>query len=351
MMVALTSIIERYRGKFHSTYGNRITRHQVRAMDAVMDCRTARYGSMALGCDDCDQQSIQYHACGNRACHRCQHYDTNRWLDRQQQKLLPVNYFMVTFTLPAELRVVTARNQKVFYNLLMDCAHSTLKTFAGNHRDLDEGIGMTTVLHTHTRRLDYHPHVHIIVPAVTVDAKRCQCTKLRGDYLFNAFALAKVFRARFIEAMIARGYTMPVNTPKKWVVDCRLVGKGLPALKYLSRYLYRGVINEKNILADDGDQVTFGYVENRTGSYKTRTVPGETFLWLVYQHVLPKGFRRVRDYGYLNGNAKKTLSGIQRALGILIARLPEVVRPAYRCHGCGGELRVVAFMKPVRSSG
>jgi hypothetical protein len=193
--------------------------------------------------------------------------------------------------------------------------------------------------------------VHIIVPAVTVDAKRRQCTKLRGDYFFNAFALAKVFRARFIEAMIARGYTMPVNTPKKWVVDCRLVGKGLPALKYLSRYLYRGVFNEKNILADDGDQVTFGYVENRTGSYKTRTVPGETFLWLVYQHVLPKGFRRVRYYGYLNGNAKKTLSGIQRALGILIARLPEVVRPAYRCHGCGGELRVVAFMKPVRSSG
>jgi hypothetical protein len=203
---------------------------------------------------------------------------------------------------------------------------------------------------THTRRLDYHPLVHIIVPAVTVDSKRRQCAKLNGNYLFNAFALAKVFRARFIEAMIARGYTAPVNIPKKWVVDCRLIGKGFPALKYLSRYLYRGVINEKNLLADDGDQVTFGYVENKTGSYKTRTVPGEAFLWLVYQHVLPKGFRRVRDYGYLNGNAKKTLAGIQRALGILIARLPEIVRPAYRCHGVGGVLRVVAFMKPTRSS-
>jgi hypothetical protein len=146
-MNALTSIIERYRGRFHSPYGNRITRHQVRAMDAVLDCRNARYSSMALGCDDCDQLSIQYHACGNRACHQCQHYDTSCWLDRQQQKLLPVNYFMVTFTLLAELRAVTARHQKVFYNLLMDCAHSTLKTFAGNHSDLDEGIGMTAVLH------------------------------------------------------------------------------------------------------------------------------------------------------------------------------------------------------------
>lgn len=350
-MITLTSVIERYQSRFRTRYRNKITRQQIRAMDAVMDCRTARYGSMALGCDDCNRQSIQYHACGNRACHRCQHHDTRQWLDRQQQKLLPVNYFMVTFTLPAELRAVTANHQKTFYNLLMDCAHSTLKTFAGNHRELDAGVGMTAVLHSHTRRLDYHPHVHIIVPAISVDPKRRQCTKLRGNYLFNAFALAKVFRARFIAGMIERGYSVPSNNPGKWVVDCSLVGKGLPALKYLSRYLYRGVISEKNILADDGEQVTFGYVEGKSRQYKTRTVTGETFLWLVYQHVLPKGFRRIRDYGYLNGNAKETLIGIQRALGVLIAPLLEVVRPNYLCRGCGSELRIVAFMKPARPSG
>jgi hypothetical protein len=258
---------------------------------------------------------------------------------------------MVTFTLPAELRAITARRQKLLYNLLMDCAHSTLKAFAGNHQDLDRGIGMTTVLHTHTRRLDYHPHVHIIIPAVTVNDSRRQCTKLRGDYLFNAFALAKVFCARFIEGMIAAGCTVPAKNPREWVVDYRLVGKGLPALKYLSRYLYRGVISEKNILSDDSEQVTFGYVESRSGLYKTRTVPGATFLWLVYQHVLPKGFRRIRDYGYLNGNAKHTLAKIQRALGILIAKLPAIKRPIYRCRGCGGAMRVVAVMKPVRPSG
>jgi hypothetical protein len=350
-MIELTSIIDRYRSKLQAAYGANMTRQQNRAIDAVMDCRTARYGSMALGCEDCDKQSIRHHACGNRACHNCQHYDTSRWLDRQQQKLLPVNYFMVTFTLPAELRPVTARHQKVFYNLLLDCARSTLKTFAGNHREFDSDIGMTAVLHSHTRRLDYHPHVHVIVPAVSVDAKRRQCRKLRGDYLFNVFALAKVFRARFIEGMIALRYTVPAKTPGKWIANCRLVGKGLPALKYLSRYLYRGVISEENILRDDGTHVTFGYVESKTGTYKTRTVPGETFLWLVYQHVLPKGFRRVRDYGYLNGNAKNTLARIQASFGLLIARLPEVVRPPYRCHGCGGALRIVAFMKPARPSG
>jgi hypothetical protein len=193
--------------------------------------------------------------------------------------------------------------------------------------------------------------VHIIVPAVTVNRQRNQCSKLRGNYLFNVFALAKVFRARFIEGMIERGYYVPSNNPAKWIVDCRLMGKGLPALKYLARYLYRGVINEKNILADDGEQVTFGYVESKTKHYKIRTVPGETFLGLIYQHVLPKGYRRVRDYGYLNGNAKETLAGIQRALGILIERLPDIIRPVYLCHGCGGELRIVTFMKPIRPSG
>lgn len=350
-MIALTAIVERYRAKFTSKYRGRITPQQISAMDAVTNCRTARYGSMALDCDDCQHQSIQYHACGNRACHRCQHHDTCRWLDRQQQKLLPVNYFMVTFTIPAQLRGVTARHQKVFYSLLMNCAQSTLKTFAGNHRELDEGIGMTAVLHTHSRRLDYHPHVHIIVPAVSVDRQRHQCTKLRGGYLFNAFALAKVFRARFIAGLIEQGYTVPPDNPARWVVDCRHVGQGLPALKYLSRYLYRGVISEKNILADDGEQVTFGYIESKSGNYKTRTVPGETFLWLVYQHALPKGFRRVRDYGYLNGNAKGTLEKIQRALGLLIARMPAVIRPKYICRNCGGELRVVASMKPIRLSG
>jgi len=119
-MVTLTSIIERYRHKLHRQYGARMTSQQIRALDAVIDCRTARYGSMALGCDDCHQQSIQYHACGNRACHKCQHHDTRRWLDRQQCKLLPANYLMVTFTLPAELRAVTARHQQALYNLPMN---------------------------------------------------------------------------------------------------------------------------------------------------------------------------------------------------------------------------------------
>jgi len=137
-------------------------------------------------------------------------------------------------------------------------------------------------------RLDYYPHVRVIVSGVCVNKRRNQCTKLKGKYLFNAVALAKVFRARFLEAMCQAGFTLPA-TPAKWVVDCRHVGKGLPALQYLSRYLYRGVISEKHILKDDGGHITPAYVDGNTGQYKNRTVAGEAFLWLVFQHVLPKG--------------------------------------------------------------
>ena len=349
-MIEMVDIIKRYQKRFSTKYAGRITRQQTRTMSAVLDCRTARYGLMTLDCSACDFHTTRYHSCGNRACSACQNHDTTQWLERQQQKLLPVEYFMVTFTLPAELRTFAWHHQKQVYNTLLQCARSTLRTFAENSSELGADIGMTMVLHTHSRRLDYHPHVHVIVPGVCVNKRRQQCTKLKGRYLFNEFALAKVFRARFLESMCHGGFTL-ATSPTRWVADCRHVGKGLPALKYLSRYLYRGVISEKHIQKDDGERITFGYVDGRTGEYRTRTVTGETFLWLVYQHVLPKGFRRIRDYGFLNGNGKATLRQIQMALNILVEKLVPGPRPVYPCKVCGGLLSITVFVRPVWRSG
>ena len=183
-----------------------------------------------------------------------------------------------------------------------------------------------------------------------------QCTKLPGKYLFNHFNLAKVFRGRFIDAIKKAELPVPAELPKKWVADCRHIGRGLPAIKYLSRYLYRGVISEKNIIKDDGQQVTFRYLDSKTKGWKTRTVTGEHFLWLVYQHVLPKGFRRVRDYGFLHGNAKNTLLRIQIALRIFFNPVLEAVsslnkRPAMPCKSCGAPLRITGFILPRWLSG
>jgi hypothetical protein len=145
--------------------------------------------------------------------------------------------------------------------------------------------------------------------------------------LFNKEALAKVFRARFLEALSEAGFSIPKRVPEKWVADCSRVGKGITALKYLSRYLSRGVISEKNIVSDQNGQVTFKYTERKTGNTLYRTLKGEDFLHLILQHVLPEGFRRVRDYGFLHGNAKKLLSLVQLILHVVIKGITQRPRP------------------------
>ena len=347
----LTEIIHAYEKRCKTTYATSITRAQLNAMGAVLACRTERYGKMLLNCTPCHYQQSRFQSCGHRSCHRCQNIDTTRWLERQQLKLLPVDYFMVTFTLPYELRALTWHHQKSLYSILFQSAVSTLKDFGINDKKLGADIAMTAVLHTHSRRLDYHPHVHIIVPGGCLNLQRRQWKKLRGKYLFNEFALATVFRARFIEAVRQVGFSLPDNIPTKWVVDCQHVGKGLPALKYLSRYLYRGVISEKNIIDDDGSHVTFRYRDSETDTWKSRRVSGEAFLWLVFQHVLPKGFRRVRDYGFLHGNAKKTLQLIQWVLKVVIDIPKPTPRPSFKCAQCGEPMSIVGFIPPTWRAG
>ncbi len=169
--------------------------------------------------------------------------------------------------------------------------------------------------------------------------------------MFNAFALAKVFRARFLEALNKAGLSVPDSLPQKWVVHCTHVGKGLPALKYLSRYLYRGVISENNIVSNRDGNVTFKYVESGTGKTRYRTLKGEDFLWLVLQHVLPKGFRRVRDYGFLHGNAKKLLSFVQMVLQVLIEACTSRPRSVFKCPKCNAPMKIMAFRRPAWASG
>jgi hypothetical protein len=275
----------------------------------------------------------------------------SQWLGRQQAKLLPVDYFMVTFTLPYELRPLAWFFQEQVYAMLFSCAVSTLKDFGLNPKHLGAEMGMTAVLHTQTRRLDFHPHLHVIVPGGGIDKGRRQWKKIKGQYLFNAFNLAKVFRARFLGAVHLAGLKIPVGVPEKWVVDCKHVGAGLPALKYLSRYLYRGVIAEKNILACRDGHVTFRYVDSATGQTCTRTLKGEDFLWLVLQHVLPKGFRRVRDYGFLHGNAKRLLCLVQLVLRVMLKPVPKHPRPVFKCPRCQAVMEITAFRRPAWMSG
>jgi hypothetical protein len=347
----IASIINQYYDAFIARYAETALPGHLKALNAIRRCRTPDSGELYVQCTNCNHAQWQPLSCGHRSCPKCQNHIASQWIDRQQAKLLPVLYFMVTFTLPYELRSLAWHHQKAVYSILFTCAAGTLKDFGLNPKNLGAEIGMTMALHTHNRKLDFHPHMHVVVPGGGVDKRRRQWKKKKGKYLFNKKAMAKVFRARFLTALNKAGFSIPKRGPKEWVVDCAHVGKGITALKYLSRYLYRGVISESNIISNQNGQVTFKYIESSTGKTLYRTLKGEDFLHLILQHVLPKGFRRVRDYGFLHSNAKKLLSLVQLILQVVIEVIKQRPRPVFKCSCCQSPMIIMGFRQPAWESG
>jgi len=347
----LASIINQYYDAFITRYGDTVLPGHLKAIQAIRSCRTSDCGELYVQCPGCGHAQWRPLSCGHRSCPQCQNHEVNQWIDRQQAKLLPVPYFMVTFTLPRELRPLAWNHQKTVYSILFSCAANTLKDFGLNPKNLGAEIGLTMVLHTNSRKLDYHPHVHAVVPGGGVDKKKRQWKKKKSKYLFNLKAMAKVFRARFLTALNEAKLSIPRSVPGEWVVDCSQVGKGISALKYLSRYLYRGVISEKNIILNQNGQITFRYIESKTGKTQYRTLKGEDFLFLILQHVLPKGFRRVRDYGFLHSNAKKLLVVVQLILRVFLNVIKERPRPVFKCSCCQTPMIILGFRYPALESG
>jgi len=338
----LASIITEYQRPFERKYETGILPGQKKAMEAIKSCREPECGELLVTCPNCGKHEFKRHSCGHRSCPKCQNHEATQWLHRQRQKLLPVRYFLVTFTVPAQVRKPIMAHQRVAFDGLFQAAREALDELAKNERYLGGTIGMTGVLHTHSRRLDFHPHVHFLIPAGFLYKKRTW-KKKRWKFLFPENALAKLFRGTLLEYFSRRGIQIPDQIPtSKWVVKCNDVGYGAKALEYLSRYLYRGVIAEKRIIENKNGLVTFLYRESKTGTWKKRTEAGEDFLRLVLQHVLPRGFRRARDYGFLHGNAKKTRNLLQLILQVKFPEVEEPKRPAFTCSACGAEMQIVA---------
>lgn len=347
----MASIINQYHDAFMTKYGDAALPGHLKAIHAIRNCRTPDSGELYVGCSDCTYAEWRPLSCGHRSCPQCQNHVAGQWIDRQQNKLLPVPYYLITFTLPYELRALTFYNQRLIFSLLFLCVASTLKDFGLNPKKLGAQIGMTMVLHTHNRKLDFHPHIHVVVPGGGVDKCRRQWKKKKGKYLFFHKSLAKVFRARFLNALNESNLPIPRQVPKKWVVDCSRAGNGINALKYLSRYLYRGVISEKNIVSNQNGMVTFKYIESETKETRFRTLKGEDFIRLLQQHVLPRGFRRIRDYGFLHSNAKKLLFLVQLILSVTIKKIEHRPRPAFKCPCCDSPMIVLGFRQTLGKPG
>ena len=341
-MIRLASIIDSFESAFLVQYRERLRPEHTQALAAMKLCRTQASPKMLAACTQCEHHTLVPHSCGHRHCPHCQHHESQQWLERQLAKQVPAQYFLLTFTLPAQLRALAWAHQRLLYDLLLRCAWETLRTFSLNDPALRGVPGAIAVLHTNTREHAFHPHVHLVMPAAALDPKDKRWRTKTG-FLFNHKALAKVFRAKMLAGIQAAGLQLPERYAQQWVVDCKSAGTGKPALIYLGRYLYRGVIREQDILACENDQVRYRFRNAKTGTFEQRTVPGADFLWLIVQHVLPKGFRRARNFGFLHPNCKRLIVLLQLVLKFDPGRITQWIkqRAPILCACCGALMRIV----------
>jgi hypothetical protein len=317
-MLELADIFRKYGPAYRTKYSKRMLPSHKKAMDDIQHCRTQVMGGHVYYCDACEDRLYAYHSCGNRHCPKCGHDRAENWRDRQLQTLLPVNYFLVTCTLPHELNQIARSNQKLIYRLLFQTSADALQTLALNPEWLGAIIGMIGALHTWDRSMGYHLHVHYVVPAGGIEPKTGKWKKAQPKFLVPGSALSNVFRAKFRDALKAEAPKLFAQTPpqtwtKNWVVHCKPVGDGRTTLKYLTPYIYRVALSNQRLVSMNNSTVTFRYKPHNT-PWRTMSLDVMSFMQRFLQHVLPKGFQKIRYFGFLHPNAKKRFSALKQHL-------------------------------------
>ena len=327
--MAIAEIFQENREEYLQKFGKRIPYNHLKTMDAIINCRTSVMGGDVYYCEACGKLHYSYHSCKNRHCPKCGSNDSEKWLEKQMEKLLPVNYFMVTFTIPEELRFVCRSNQKLFYSILFKASSEALKTLLNDPKYAGGKSGFVGILHTWTRQLHYHPHIHFIVPGGAFDAPRNQWNKANNKFLIPVKALSKVYRAKFRDFLKIKDRKIFDNIPshiwycKEFITNSQPVGKGEKALEYLSNYVYRVAISNNRIVNYQNGKVTFKYKPSGSNKFKYQSIAAIEFMRRFLQHVLPCGFQKIRYYGFLSSAGKNVFEKIQGYFEIKTNTLPK----------------------------
>lgn len=363
-MLEVAEVVRLHGATYCARFGKALAPAQRRALRDLEACRTPACGGHVHQCDQCGRTVYTYHSCGNRHCPKCHRVQTERWLTAQRARLLPCEYYLLTFTLPRELRALARDHPRTVYSLLMRCAAAALQALAADPRYLGGRLGCLAVLHTWTRALLYHPHVHLLVTAGGLAADGTQwLTPRHPAYLVPVQALSVLFRAKLCAGLKQAGLlgqVPPAVWQKDWVVHCQPAGRGDQVLDYLGRYVFRIAISNSRLEQIEAGQVTFRYRDNRTHELRRVTLAGGDFLHRFLQHVLPRGCTKVRYYGLWSPTGRphfdhaRTLLSAAPATDELAALTPAAAptcppRPT-RCPHCqGGTLLVIEILRPHRS--
>ena len=364
-MSAIQEIFQLHGPEYLRRYGHAMPAAHRKALHAIQNCRSGDFGVHLYDCLACGQLHVLPAGCGNRHCPTCQQGKAVDWLDKQMQKLLPCPYFLITFTIPEELRPLVRSHQKVAYAALFQAAAEALKKLAKDERFLGaDQLGGFAVLHTWGKQLQYHPHVHFIVPGGGLAKDRENWVPSRQDFFVHVKPLSIIYRAKFRDALDKAGLLDEVDPAvwkKDWTVHSKPVGDGQASLKYLAPYVFRVALSNRRIVSHDEQQVTFRYRKPNGAQWQTVTLKPLEFMRRFLQHVLPTGFMKVRHYGFLSPNAATPLEVIRK----LIAKLYEVVQDFLLiplraaasaaepvvCPRCGQPLRWRTFVPPAWAFG
>ena len=367
----VADILRRHGPAFRAAHAGHLSLGQLKVMAAIEACRTAALGGHVEGCQDCGHRRIAYNSCRDRHCPKCQGAAARAWLAEREADLLPVGYFHVVFTLPAEAADIAFRNKAAVYDLLFRAASETMLAIAADPRHLGARIGITAVLHTWGSAMTHHPHVHMIVPGGGIAPDGRRWVSSRPAFLLPVRVLGKLFRRLFLTRLIELHSTgrltffgsmahlvdrraflrhlAPVRT-KRWVVYAKPPFAGPEAvLAYLSRYTHRVAISNRRLIAFDETGVTFRYKDYRRSGperQQVMTLAADEFIRRFLLHVLPRGFHRIRHYGLLAASSRKAGLALARELLAVAPPAgadpddePVDVRPPCPC--CGGFMIVI----------
>jgi hypothetical protein len=336
---------------------------QKKAMRAIMACRTGELGAVHYVCASCGHFHVMGRSCGNRHCPTCQQHKTKAWLEKQTETLLPCSYFLITFTVPMQLRPFVRAHQRFAYKTLFDASSEALKKLAADPKHMGANTaGFSGVLHTWGRTLEYHPHVHYIVPGggVLQTKNGAKWKPSRINFYVPVKALSVIYRAKFRDAIRQAGFLSQIDPAvwtQDWVVHSKAVGDGRTSLQYLAPYVFRVAISDRRIVRLDDTHVTFSYRKSGSKRSRTMTVTSTEFIRRFLQHVLPSGFQKVRHYGFLSPNSRASVEAVRWLVilwsgGVFVlcaAAAPIRFERQLQCPVCGGPLRIVAFVWRVRN--
>ena len=360
---------------YRMVHAGHLSLHQLKIMSAVEHCRTAALGGHVEACTDCGHWRIAYNSCRNRHCPKCQGAAARTWLAEREADLLPVGYFHVVFTLPAEVGAIALQNKALVYDLLFRAASETMQIIAADPKHLGARIGITAVLHTWGSALTHHPHIHMIVPGGGISLDGARWISARPAFLLPVRVLGALFRRLFLTRLLALydsgrlgffgsmahlaerraflRHLSPVRK-KRWVVYAKPPFAGPEAvLAYLSRYTHRVAISNSRLIDFDEAGVTFGYKDYRrsgTDRKQVMTLAADEFIRRFLLHALPKGFHRIRHYGLLaSGTRKDNLERVRRLLAVAppaadtVPVKPTDLRPPCPCRG--GQMVLVEIVE------